>query len=79
MGRASAATAATSVELEPGLMSAVLVSKGKWSAWRAGLDMLSRGKVQTKALVSDVLALADWEEGFEKHRSKEGLKIVLKP
>lgn len=51
----------------------------KWTAWRKALQLLELGKVTTKPLISDILPLSSWEEGFAKHRDKTGLKIVLKP
>jgi len=60
-----------------------LIVKGtfsqKWTAWHTALDLLSQGKVQTAPLISDVLPLEQWELGFEKHRNKQGLKIVFRP
>jgi L-iditol 2-dehydrogenase len=51
----------------------------KWTAWTKALQFLQQGKVITKPIISDVLPLDLWQEGFEKHRNKTGLKIVLKP
>jgi L-iditol 2-dehydrogenase len=51
----------------------------RWTAWNRGLKLLKNGLVKTEELVSDVLPLNKWEEGFEKMRRKEGIKIILKP
>ena len=51
----------------------------RWTAWHTALDLLSLGKVQTAPLISDILPLEQWEAGFEKHRNKQGLKILFKP
>lgn len=51
----------------------------KWTAWKKALGLLESGKVVTKPLISDVLPLSSWQKGFEKHRNKNGLKIILKP
>jgi len=51
----------------------------RWVFWRQGLRLLSEGLVKTEELISDVLPLAQWETGFRKVESKEGLKIILKP
>jgi len=51
----------------------------RWTSWRIGLKMLSNGSVKTEPLISDVLPLSQWETGFRKVRSKEGIKVILKP
>jgi L-iditol 2-dehydrogenase len=51
----------------------------KWTAWRKALALLGQGKVETKPLISDILPLEQYVEGFEKHRRKEGIKIVFEP
>lgn len=51
----------------------------RWTAWRIGLKLLERGLVRTEELVSHVLPLSRWKEGFTKTERKEGLKIILKP
>jgi len=60
-----------------------LVVKGslgqRWTSWKIGLKMLSKGLVKTEPLISDVLPLSQWEIGFRKVRMKEGVKVLLKP
>ncbi len=51
----------------------------KYSAWRKALRFLEEGKVDTEAMVSDVLPLADWEVGFRIMERGEGLKVLLEP
>jgi len=51
----------------------------RWTSWKIGLKMLSKGLVKTEPLVSDVLPLSQWEIGFQKVRRKEGIKVILKP
>ena len=51
----------------------------KWTAWKRALELLAAGTVRLKPLISDVLPLADWEEGYAKMERKEGLKILLEP
>jgi len=51
----------------------------RWTSWKIGLKMLSKGLVKTEPLISDVLPLSRWEIGFQKARKKEGIKIILKP
>ncbi|MEM3013685.1 MAG: zinc-binding dehydrogenase [Candidatus Bathyarchaeia archaeon] len=51
----------------------------RWASWRQGMRLLEKGAVKTDELVSEVLPLSKWYEGFEKMRRKEGLKIILNP
>jgi L-iditol 2-dehydrogenase len=51
----------------------------RWTAWRRGMKLLERGLVKTEELVSDVLPLSKWQEGFERMRRREGLKTILNP
>jgi len=51
----------------------------KWTAWELALKLLSQGKIKTKPLVSDILPITRWKEGFEKHEKKAGIKIILTP
>jgi len=51
----------------------------RWTSWKTGLKMLSKGLVKTEPLISDVLPLSQWETGFRKIRMKEGIKVILKP
>lgn len=51
----------------------------KPSSWKLALYLLETGKVNTKAIISDIYSLDDWSKGFEKVMNGEGLKIVLKP
>ncbi|MDH5795733.1 MAG: zinc-binding dehydrogenase [Candidatus Bathyarchaeota archaeon] len=50
-----------------------------WPYWKRGLKMLSQGQVKTEPLISDILPLQQWKEGFGKVENKEGLKVILKP
>lgn len=50
-----------------------------WPAWETSLDLMRRGLVDTKRLVSDILPLAEWRKAFDMVESKQGVKIVLQP
>lgn len=50
----------------------------KPSSWKLALYLLQTGKVNTKAIISDIFELKDWAKGFEKVMNGEGLKVVLK-
>ncbi len=49
------------------------------TAKEKALELLRTDKVDLKPLISDVLPLSKWKEGFDKMDNKEGLKIILKP
>jgi len=51
----------------------------RWTSWERALQMVARGQVQLKPLVSDILPLAEWKKAFELFEAKKGLKIVLDP
>jgi L-iditol 2-dehydrogenase len=51
----------------------------KPSSWVTSLDLMSQGKVNVKALVTDIFKLEEWETGFKKVSDGEGIKIVLEP
>lgn len=51
----------------------------KQSSWAAALELLSQGKVNARALVTDIFKLADWQKGFKKMLNAEGIKILLEP
>lgn len=48
-------------------------------SYRRSLKLLSENKVNTKKLVSHILPLEEWEEGFKIAELKKGMKVVLKP
>ena len=51
----------------------------KFSAWRTALRLLEEGRVDTEAMVTDILPLERWQEGFGMMERGEGLKILLEP
>lgn len=64
------------------VMKAVVV-KGHFGydyiSWENVLRLIEEGKLQYKPLISEVLPIEKWKEGFEKVKAKEAIKIVLKP
>jgi L-iditol 2-dehydrogenase len=65
------------------ILTKELTVKGSFAsslpAWDLALTLLGQGKVQTEPVVSDILALSEWEKGFAKILNREGLKILLQP
>jgi L-iditol 2-dehydrogenase len=50
-----------------------------WSSWNYALRLMKEGRVQTGPLVTDRLPLGQWEEGFNRFRNKQGIKVALLP
>ena len=50
-----------------------------YSSWERGLSLLGHRKVDVKSLISKVLPLKDWEEGFNLAKSGEAIKVLLRP
>lgn len=48
-------------------------------SWRRVKALIADGLVQLDPLVTDVLALSAWQEGFRRTRAADGLKLVLDP
>ena len=51
----------------------------KFLAWEAAIALCSQGQVQVRPLVTDLLPLDEWEEGFRKFESGEAIKVVFEP
>jgi L-iditol 2-dehydrogenase len=49
------------------------------SAWPKALNLLARGQVQTRPLVSNALPITEWQQAFDAFERRDGLKIVLTP
>ena len=50
-----------------------------YSSWERGLSLLERKKINVKSLISKILPLKDWEEGFALAKSGEAIKVLFKP
>lgn len=51
----------------------------KPSSWDKAIQLVDERKVNLGKLVSDVLPLSNWKEGFKKARAKSSVKVVLQP
>jgi L-iditol 2-dehydrogenase len=51
----------------------------RWTAWKRALTLLEMDAIRLRPLISDVLPLSAWEDGFRKLEKREGLKILLEP
>lgn len=50
-----------------------------YSSWRYTIGMMEQKQLDLRCLVSSVLPLSEYRDGFDKAMNKEGLKIVLVP
>jgi L-iditol 2-dehydrogenase len=48
-------------------------------AWTRALKLLSERKVDARRLISHRFGIADWDKALEIMKSKQGVKIILKP
>jgi len=51
----------------------------KWTAWKEAIKLFSEGKIVAKLLVTDILPLEKWEEGFKRCFDGRAIKVVFKP
>ncbi|RMF95185.1 MAG: hypothetical protein D6734_06095 [Candidatus Schekmanbacteria bacterium] len=47
--------------------------------WNEAIDILATGKIDIEPIVSHILPLEKWEEGFKLSMSGESLKVLIKP
>lgn len=50
-----------------------------YMSWERCLSMIKNGKVKLKQFTEDIYSLDNWVEAFDRARSGEALKVVLKP
>ena len=50
-----------------------------WDIWEKVLELLKNKQVDLSGLITDELAIEEWEKGFELVESKQSLKVLLKP
>ena len=46
-------------------------------SWKNSIELLRRGVIQAKPLITHRLGLSQWVEGFEKMANKEAIKVVF--
>jgi L-iditol 2-dehydrogenase len=51
----------------------------RWTSWRTALRLLESGAVRVRPLIGDPLPLGDWQEGFRRFETKQGIKTLLRP
>lgn len=50
-----------------------------WTSWKKAQELIGQKRIQLAPLVSDILPLSEWQQGFEKCRNKESMKVLLCP
>jgi L-iditol 2-dehydrogenase len=50
-----------------------------WTAKQKTIELLRTGKIKTRELVSDILPITSWKEGFQKVAEKSGKVVMLDP
>jgi len=51
----------------------------KFTAWKEAIKLFSQGKILAKPLVTDMLPLEKWEEGFQRCFDGRAIKVVFQP
>ncbi len=51
----------------------------QWTSWERALRYLREGTVRTRPLVSDILPLSRWQEGFARYENRAASKVILVP
>lgn len=51
----------------------------KYTAWKEAIKLFSKGKIVAKPLVTHILPLEKWEEGFKRCFDGTAIKVVFKP
>lgn len=49
----------------------------KYSAWKEAIRLASLGQIKAKPLVTHILPLEQWEEGFARFESGEAIKVIF--
>lgn len=51
----------------------------KYMAWEEALLLVSQGKIDVNPLVTDIMPLTDWKEGFRRFEEGEAIKVLFEP
>lgn len=51
----------------------------KHTGWKAALKLASLGKIKAHPLVTDILPLEQWEQGFKRSFEGKAIKVVFQP
>lgn len=50
-----------------------------YPSWERCLSMIERGKINTEEFTKDIYSLNNWQEAFDRAKSGEALKVIIKP
>ena len=50
-----------------------------WTSWERALSMMSTGKVDLDALITQKFSLNEWKKGFDRLERLEAIKVLLIP
>jgi alcohol dehydrogenase/L-iditol 2-dehydrogenase len=68
--------------LDPIIMKAVKLQgtfSHTWDVWENVLDLMNNKIIKPSDMITHILPLNRWKEGFELIENKEGLKVLLEP
>jgi len=51
----------------------------RWVDWETSLELISKGRIKIKPLITHKFPLTDWGRAFELAKRQEGIKILLRP
>jgi L-iditol 2-dehydrogenase len=51
----------------------------KYMAWEKAIALAGQGRIVARPLVTDILPLSQWEQGFRRFETKEALKVIFEP
>lgn len=51
----------------------------KYWAWERAIELAAKGKIQARPLITDVLPISEWRQGFESFESRKAIKVVFEP
>lgn len=70
------------ISLDP-LLSKAVTLQGTYGhsrpAWQAVIHLLGAGRISPRHLITDVLPLERWREGYESVESRRAVKVILTP
>lgn len=50
-----------------------------WYSWERALTIMSLGKVNLGAVITNRIRLEDWEKAFERLEKKQEIKVIIYP
>lgn len=60
-------------------VSVIFNFSSKYSSWKRALQIMSSGKLDVKPLITHVLPMDEWHEGFDLAKRGDAIKVLLHP